>query len=225
MAVRLPAAAMSNLLAQHETGMGYQVVDIGRGYQALEYVLILNAEIVGDAWSDQLALRESAEFTRSDEQSIVNQIARNDFRVLSSSEPTTLRLSEGSNPSFYTKSQPAAEASIQSCRGGEEFLRFSAFSNDNRIGADGSVRAGTYVTTLIDGTNVKTGMDAVRRYALPNAQPAIHRFFLREGRPINIRRGVVAAANGQPGGGAEVILVDESPSGTRYKQDTIPPGK
>jgi hypothetical protein len=70
----------------------------------------------------------------------------------------------------------------------------------------------------------ETGMDAVRRYALPNPDPAVHRFFLKPLAAIPVRRGTVQPAYGRPGGGAEVIFEEGAPAGTKYEQDEIPPG-
>src|SRR5436190_1959944 len=64
--------------------------------------------------------------------------------------------------------------------------------------------------------------EAVERYALPNPDPATHRFYLRPPAPIPVRRGTVQPANGHQGGGDEVIFDNGAPAKTRYKQDVIP---
>ena len=72
-------------------------------------------------------------------------------------------------------------------------------------------------------TYVKSGMDAVRRYALARPEPAVHRYYLEPRRLISIRRGTVQPAFGQPGGGVEAIFERGAPAGTKRKQDEIPP--
>lgn len=72
--------------------------------------------------------------------------------------------------------------------------------------------------------SARTGKDAVRRYALPNPDPAVYRYYLEPPTIIDVRRGTVQPAFGQPGGGAEVIFENGAPSGTKRAQDRIPPG-
>ncbi|MBI4263103.1 MAG: hypothetical protein HY657_01900 [Acidobacteria bacterium] len=104
---------------------------------------------------------------------------------------------------------------------GEVFVRFSAFQNDNRIREDGSLRPGTYATTEEDARNVKTGRDAVARYALSNPQPASYRFTIRPEIDTVIQKGIVQPAFEQPGGGVEVIFKD----GAAPNTVTLPPDK
>lgn len=66
-----------------------------------------------------------------------------------------------------------------------------------------------------------SGKDAVARYALPNPEPASYVFTIRPKKDTDIKRGTVEPANGQPGGGAEVIFT----SGTTANTVTLPPAK
>jgi hypothetical protein len=118
---------------------------------------------------------------------------------------------------------PADEAAPEQSEGSEQFLRFSAFVDDLRIRADGSVVPGTYATTRDDGIRVKSGSEAVARYALPNPDPAVHRFHLGPPHPVEIRRGTVQPAYGHTGGGAEVIFDVGAPARTCLHRDQIPP--
>lgn len=86
------------------------------------------------------------------------------------------------------------------------FKRFSAYDHDNRIRDDRSLRDGTYATTEEGAKNVKTGKDAVARYALPNPQPASYRFTIKPEKDTVIQTGVVESAYEQPGGGVEVRI-------------------
>ncbi|MBI3048604.1 MAG: hypothetical protein HYY76_09890 [Acidobacteria bacterium] len=106
-------------------------------------------------------------------------------------------------------------------KAGEVFVRFSGYENDNRVRDDGSLRPGTYATTEEDAKNVKTGKDAVARYAMPNPQPASYRFTIRPERDTVIQKGIVEPAFDQPGGGVEVIFKN----GTTPKTVTLPPDK
>lgn len=58
----------------------------------------------------------------------------------------------------------AADAASELSKKDEEFRRFSAFADDIRILADGSVVPGTYVTTQSDAEKVTTGKEPVERY-------------------------------------------------------------
>ena len=103
---------------------------------------------------------------------------------------------------------PAKYAPIDKTKPGEVFKRFSAYENDLRRRRDGSWRDGTYATTEEDARNVKTGMDAVARYALPNPAPASYMFTGRPDKDTEIQKGITAPAHGQPGGGVEVIFTE-----------------
>lgn len=119
------------------------------------------------------------------------------------------------------KAIPAAEAPEEKTKAGDVFMRFSAYENDNRIREDRSLRPGTYATVEEDAKNVKTGKDAVARYALPNPQPASYRFTIKPEKDTVIQKGTVEPAYGQPGGGVEVIFKDGTTAGTV----TLPPDK
>jgi hypothetical protein len=77
---------------------------------------------------------------------------------------------------------------------------------------------GSYATTEQDAKNVKTGKDAVARYALPNPDPASHRFTIQPHKDTEIQYGTVEPAYDQPGGGVEVIFT----TGTQVKTVTGP---
>jgi len=111
----------------------------------------------------------------------------------------------------------AADAPCEETKAGDAFRRFSAFPNDKRIKADGSVYPGTYATTAEDGDKVKTGLEAVERYALPNPMPASYRFAIQPDKDILIKKGIAQPAYGHCGGGAEVIFVE----GTQPKTVTV----
>jgi hypothetical protein len=105
----------------------------------------------------------------------------------------------------------------------ENFKRFSAYANDRRVTANGGLVPGTYATTEEDAKDVKTGRDAVKRYALPNPAPAVHVFTIYPPPGTSLQRGVAQSAYGQPGGGVEVIFVNGSPDNTVTGPAQIPP--
>lgn len=122
------------------------------------------------------------------------------------------------NRSGAAKESPVTESAV-----GEQFRRFSAFSNDRRVTASGGLEKGTFGTTAADAdAHVRTGMDAVHRYALPNKSSAIYRFFILPPGATRLQLGIAQPAYGEPGGGVEVIFVDGTPANTVYGPDEIP---
>lgn len=81
---------------------------------------------------------------------------------------------------------------------------------------------GTYATTEADARNVKSGTDAVARYALPNPAPASCRFTITPRKDTPVQYGVVQPAHGQPGGGIEVIFTTGTQPRTVTGPDKIP---
>ena len=121
------------------------------------------------------------------------------------------------------KSSEAKDAPITLTAAGEVFKRFSAYSNDRRVTSGGGLVAGTFATTREDAdAHVKTGMDAVARYALPEDKPASNVFTIKPSEDTDLQRGTVAPANNQPSGGVEVIFVNALPDGTVTGPVTIP---
>lgn len=121
------------------------------------------------------------------------------------------------------KSAAAEDAPVTLTEAGEVFKRFSAFANDRRVTAGMGLVAGTFATTKEDAdANVRTGMDAVARYALPNPAPASNVFAINPPTDSELRRGTAQPANNQPGGGVEVIFVNGLPDGTVTGPTKIP---
>ena len=103
----------------------------------------------------------------------------------------------------------------------EKFYRFSAFKNDRRVTPDNGLLPDSYATTEADGDLVKTGTEAVERYALPNDAPASYRFTINPLKDTAIKKGIVQPANNHQGGGVEVIFTE----GTTKDTVTQPPAK
>lgn len=210
------------LIRSPETGMGYQVVEVQLSQP--EHVIVLNGRLALDLKESPARFREGSSELRKSLLNLKLGSERGDtsFRVLGRHEALAKGLVE--KASYPTGRGPASDARPEQSAENEAFLRFSAFVDDVRILADGSVVPGTYVTTRTDGERVRTGKDAVERYALPNPDPAVNRFWLRPPARIQVRRGTVQPANGHLGGGDEVIFDGGAPPKTKYKQDQLPSG-
>lgn len=165
----------------------------------------------------------------------VRQIAvnREKWHVFAERSATAALNSSGSareqllaNSAIYAKaakSSEAKDAPITITVSGEIFKRFSAYPNDRRVTAGRGLVAGTFATTKEDSdAHIKTGMDAVSRYALPEDKPASNVFTIQPASDTDLQRGTVAPANNQPGGGVEVIFVNALPNGTVSGPTTIP---
>jgi hypothetical protein len=87
---------------------------------------------------------------------------------------------------------------------------------------DGSLSPGSYATTEEDAKNVKTGKEAVARYALPNPEPASYKFTICPDRDTVIQYGIVQPAYGQPGGGVEVLFKEGTQPRTVTGPEKIP---
>jgi hypothetical protein len=132
-------------------------------------------------------------------------------------------LAESRQMELSAKSAAAEDAPVTLTVAAEIFKRFSAFANDRRVTQGMGLTAGTFATTKEDAdANVKTGMDAVVRYALPNPKPASNVFTINPAQDTDVKRGTTQPANNQPGGGVEVIFVNGLPDGTVTGPTTIP---
>jgi len=124
-------------------------------------------------------------------------------------------LTESRRYELSAKSSGAEDAPITLSAADEIFKRFSAFANDRRVTTAMGLVPGTFATTKEDAdAHVKTGMDAVARYALPNRAPASNVFTIAPPAKTEVKRGITQPANSHPGGGVEVIFVSGSPGGT-----------
>lgn len=132
-------------------------------------------------------------------------------------------LAESRQFEFSANSAAAEDAPVTLTVTNEIFKRFSAYANDRRITPGRGLFPGTFATTKEDAdANIKTGTDAVSRYALPNTKPATNVFTISPPSDVDLKRGTAQPANGQPGGGAEVIFVNGLKDGTVTGPTTIP---
>ena len=213
------------LIEQPESGMGYQNVAIELRNGETRYGTAFNAEFLlysGESPhllqkisepSDRLLMLEGKQLGLGEEFL--------SLRVLGSEADVSTRVRESS--SSTQRSSGASEAPAEELPEEEKFKRFSAYANDRRVTATGALVPGTYATTEKDAKHVKTGRDAVKRYALPNPAPAVHVFTIDPPLRTRLKRGVAQPAYGQPGGGVEVIFVNGSPDKTVTGPAQIPP--
>jgi hypothetical protein len=213
---RLSQEETRSLVQQPESGMGYQVVDAITTDFKTKRGIVFNAELLAldeDRQADRLVmLRKFASEALRTASSTAGK-----FRSLSvvKDHRTTVLSMRG------VKASGASEAAKEKTKEGDGFYRFSAFANDRRVTADSSLLPGTYATTEQDGNRIKTGKEAVERYALPNDDPASYRFTVKPEKDTTTQTGIVQPANGHQGGGVEVIFTD----GTQKDTVTLPPAK
>ena len=124
-------------------------------------------------------------------------------------------LNEARMYQFSANSATADEAPVTLTVANEVFKRFCAFANHRRVTPGKGLRPLTFATTQEDADgNIKTGTDAVKRYALPDPAPASNVFTIKPPQDIDLKRGTTQPAYNQPGGGVEVIFVNGSPDGS-----------
>lgn len=224
---RLNESLQTQLLGMPESGMGFQLVEMVTDTREYVRAIAYNAELVIPDGREHFALFQelragklSAGGPGREVREIVCVLPRNLSMGWAGLSVRENRAAYGKRP--YTG--PAKDAPPELTKTGQFFRRFSAFANDRRITSDGRLTPGSYATTEEDSRLVRTGKEAVVRYALPNPDPAVHRFTIHPGTNRAIQYGVVEPANGQPGGGEEVIFVDGTNSGSVVHRDQIPPG-
>lgn len=109
---------------------------------------------------------------------------------------------------------PAKDAEITYTENYGVYKRFSTYENDFRVTEKKGLTPGTFGTTKDDAKNIKTGMDAIARYALENKMSANNVFTIKPPSGTKLKQGIVEPAYGETGGGVEVIFVDGSPENT-----------
>ena len=213
------------LIAQPESGMGYQNVAIELRNGETRYGTAFNAEFLLYSGEPSQLLQKISEpsqrllMLERKELSFGEDIRS--LKGLQTEADVSPRVRESS--SSTKSSSGAGDAPEEELQEEERFKRFSAYANDRRLTASGALVPGTYATTEKDAKHVKTGRDAVKRYALPNPAPAVHVFTIDPPLRTKLKRGVAQPAYGQPGGGVEVIFVNGSPNNTVTGPVQIPP--
>lgn len=215
---KLTDGQMRGLVAQPETGMGYQAVDATLADNTTARGVAYNAELLSLDNEPRVSVPTPYRTLLESAKSASGQIKS--LRVVPHAGSTTFSMARES--SAVKSAGPAKDAPEEKTTAGDIFKRFSAYQNDHRVLPDGSLAKGSFATTEDDAKNVKTGADAVARYALPNSSPASYRFTIKPDAGTKLKKGVAAPAYGQPGGGAEVIFTDGTQSNTVTGPDKIP---
>jgi hypothetical protein len=219
--LKLTEAHTRSLLAQPETGMGYQEVEATLRNNTVEKGIVYNAELMFEGAESRNVLKLAS-------YPVVLRTARAAGEEIKSLR--VIRLREGLKSLSTTRDAsgavkknagPAKDAPVEKTKADEVLKRFSAYPNDRRVAADNSLLPGSFATTEEDAKNVKTGKEAVARYALANPEPASYVYTIKPKKDTDIQRGIVEPANGQPGLGVEVIFT----SGTTANTVAMPPAK
>jgi hypothetical protein len=223
--LRLNGDQIAALLAQPESGMGFQIVEVEVAYsQRSEPWLAFNAElaIAFDSPQDRVSWSEtrnagSIEWLRS--QAVDPGTLYRQPRVVVTRSGVGLQAVTWGAASGLAPA-PLSLIKQSSTVAGMGYRRFSAFPNDKRMNpATGAFLAGTYATTANDEPMAPTGFGAVGRYALPNIMPASFVHALTSPWGATIHSGTVAPAYGQSGGGVEVYF----PNGVSNSTGLKPP--
>lgn len=188
------------LIAQPESGMGYQMLrsNYEMAKRVMEQRTTLSSYFIRESrltfWRKLANRRSDCFMLERNELGLGKEILS--LRVLRSEADVSTRVRERS--SSTQSSSGASEAPAEQLQAEEKFKRFSAYANDRRVTANGGLLPGTYATTEQDAKHVKTGRDAVKRYALPNPAPAVSVLTIEPPQRTRLRRGVAQPAYGQP---------------------------
>jgi len=230
----VPDWLQPGLLKLPEYGMGYQKARVRLSTGGSETGFILNTEIFlketetrfqtplfWDQWGKVMEeARKEAQKSMLTLSSIEEVIPRpterlRGVRLIALANSFSTSNAERQAIMGKAAGSPAKDAPITPTSIGEIFKRFSAYANDRRVTEKKGLVAGTYATTKEDAdAHIKTGSDAVSRYALENKKPASNVFTITPPKGTDLQRGIVEPAYGEPGGGVEVIFVNGSPDGT-----------
>ena len=216
------------LLGWKETGMGYQVAEINRAWYLVfnaQVALPAQLQLEGERADPGQLSRPLSEWLNEDDVKWLNDTAELAASQNGEEEPATAQQARiealgkltGSVSRIRTHGSYASTS-----RPSEIFVRYSAFHPDFRIGRNGSVRPGTYVTTATDMPHVPSGMAAVGRYALPNPAPALYIYTMSPPSAVGLQCGTAAPKFGQAGGGVEVLFTAALPVGTAHGPNVIP---
>jgi len=217
--IRLRAEDTKSLLAQPESGMGFQIVEAKKAASlGSEAWLVFNGELA-IVIEDQTWLQSRAAMSEIH----LRAEAKNVSTLIESFHVATTRSGVGRPPSSHGPARtlaPAAHSLIKKSEtaAGTTYYRFSAFENDRRVNPKtGAFLPGTYATTATDKPMAPSGFAAVGRYALPNVLPASFVFALSAVGSERIHIGTVAPAFGQSGGGVEVFFPLGGSNSAGYK--------
>ncbi len=200
------------LIACPESGMGYQIVEANVDDKKVT-AFVFNAELL-------VRFEELPKINGREHEELLKEADMVKFFKLVKVLPATA----GTPPPPGSELPPVAGDGLapapQLLRrtvAYEGFVRFSAYSNDRRIGSDGSLAKDTYATTIGDARFAVSGLAVAGRYALPNPSPAVYAYTIVSDADLWYRAGTARPANYQSGGGVEVLFSAGAPAGSAFK--------
>lgn len=217
--IKLLPSQITRLIDQPESGMGYQTVEVE--YQTTRRkATIYNAELLMWEHEPRTMLMEAYD-------TLIKKAGVSEAQLIKSirvvSPPKVAVESMAEKLLRDLRGAPATEGEPKQTKEGDVFARFTAYKNDRRITPNKGLTPGTYATTEADAKNVKTGSEAVERYALPNPKPAIYCYKIEPRKDTKYRQGVVQPAFGHKGGGVEVIFGNGTDDNTVTGPVVLPP--
>lgn len=213
--VRLSETLVRRMIALPESGMGYQTAETD-SVTGTRRGIVYNCELL--LWERELRLPpEQGRYEQMLKSAVRSDVEGiKSIRVVSAEEYFARSAHDELMEKIKKRvcGKPAVESGQEETKEHDVFMRFTAYKDDRRITSEKGLVPGTYATTEEDSRNVKTGAEAVDRYALPDATPAKYRYKIDplEGTPY--RQGIVQPAFGRKGGGVEVLFDDGTDSGT-----------
>jgi hypothetical protein len=193
----VPDEIQTSLINRAEYGMGYQKVIATLDTGGRENGIVVNAEVfINDAerashemfdnWDDVV------EEARKSRRSVVSvQLVPRLAESLRGVRRIAVNAKKAQLQESLAAVGPAKDAPVTLTIEGEVFKRFSAYANDRRVTTGRGLTRGTFATTREDAdAYVKTGTDAVHRYALENKTPASNVFTVTPPKETNLQRGI-----------------------------------
>ncbi|MDX2001427.1 MAG: hypothetical protein SFW35_03290 [Chitinophagales bacterium] len=208
---RLYNSDTQSLLAQPETRMGYQIVEVQQNYTTKKMV-VLNAELafdIIDYGSYRKKMLQEGFRKMYTEAGLLNASIRKVY--INATDATGMV-----NEARHTATRGALQGPKEKADGKEVFVRLSAYENDLRVDTvNKCLKPGSFTTTMDDYLlTVAKPYDPVARYALPNTEVIKWAFFFQPKNIDTLQRGIVQPANNQPGGGKEVFFEQGTTKGT-----------
>src|SRR6185436_16878789 len=142
MTYRIHESWTTALIREPETGMGYQIVQVPLGRDT-DHVIVQNGKQALETSETPGRFREGASnvLKGQSQRVLTAKFEGTRVQVLSRREAVAKGLIEAQ--AYNTGRGAATEADPEQSKQNEEFRRFSAFADDVRILADGSVTRGT----------------------------------------------------------------------------------
>lgn len=210
MTITLHPSWTAALLAQPETGMGWQLVEVRTSAGRC-------LALVADATTASSTEGASAALPPEVAAALEDRVENSKHRVLSQGEVRRAGL-------LGASSDPYDERDPGSLHGSEYVWRFSRPS-DPRIRADGSLAAGTFVADRREvPKRIETAADARRRLAILGDDPPVIRREVRLLHGQLLTWGNAPRIGALPGEGETALLMEDTPPGAVISGEEVPEG-